>query len=29
MVRAAAKSFFVKGCPPDELVRTIRTAMEL
>lgn len=29
MLRAGAKSFLVKGCRPDELVRTIRTAMEL
>jgi DNA-binding NarL/FixJ family response regulator len=29
MLRAGAESFLVKGCPPDELVRTIRTAMEL
>jgi len=29
MLRAGAKSFLVKGCSPDELVRTIRTAMDL
>lgn len=29
MLRAGAKSFLVKGCSPDELVRTIRTAMNL
>jgi DNA-binding NarL/FixJ family response regulator len=29
MLRAGARSFWVKGCPPDVLVRTIRTATEL
>lgn len=29
MLRAGAQSFLVKGCTPEELVRTIRTAREL
>jgi DNA-binding NarL/FixJ family response regulator len=29
MLRAGAKSLLVKGCSPDELVRTIRTATRL
>jgi DNA-binding NarL/FixJ family response regulator len=29
MLRAGAQSFLVKGCTPEELVQTIRTAREL
>lgn len=29
MLRAGAQSFLVKGCPPEELVRTIHAAVRL
>jgi DNA-binding NarL/FixJ family response regulator len=29
MLRAGAKSFLVKGCSPEELVRTVRAAQNL
>ena len=29
MLRAGARSFLVKGCSPEELLRTIHTAMRL
>jgi DNA-binding NarL/FixJ family response regulator len=29
MLRAGARSILVKGCPPDELLRTIRAAVSL
>jgi DNA-binding NarL/FixJ family response regulator len=29
MLRAGARSVLVKGCPPDELLRTVRAAMSL
>jgi DNA-binding NarL/FixJ family response regulator len=29
MLRAGARSFLVKGCSPEELLRTIHTAMRI